>query len=63
MGDHLMAGMLKEVSGEGPRQEEIEEVREKAEGAGNPLKAPLRNYAIQVTLLSGLILCLRDTSD
>jgi len=59
VGDHLVAGMLKEVSGEEPPEQEIEAVREKAVQEGNPLKAPLRNYPIKVAMLSGLILCLR----
>ena len=39
----------------GRTEQEIEAVREKAEREGNPLKAPLRNYPIRVTLLGELM--------
>ena len=51
---HVVAGMVREASGDGPTEQEIEAVREKAEREGNPLKAPLRNYPIRVTLLGRL---------
>lgn len=59
LADHIVGGLLAEVSTEGPSEEKIEAVREKARQEGNPLKAPMRFYPIKVILLSGLILCLR----
>lgn len=59
MASHVMGGLLAEVAADDPSEEEIKAVRDKALQEGNPLKAPMRNYKMNVVLLSGLILCLR----
>jgi hypothetical protein len=59
LADLVVGGLLAEVSVEGVSDENINEAREMALQEGNPLKAPMRHYAIKVALLSGLILCLR----
>ena len=59
LADLVLAGLLAEVSANGPSAEKIEAVRRKALQEGNALKAPMRHYPIKVALLSGLILCLR----
>ena len=59
MASHVMGVLLAEVAADDPSEEEIKAVRDKAFQEGNPLKAPMRNYKMNVVLLSGLILCLR----
>ena len=51
--------MVREASEDGLTEQEIEVVREKSEREGNPLKAPLRNYPIRVTLPGRLMPSMR----
>jgi hypothetical protein len=50
LADLVVGGLLAEVSVEGVSAESINEAREMALQEGNPLKAPMRHYAIKVAL-------------
>jgi len=53
--DYVSAGLLSECA-EDPSAAQVDEARQRAQEAGNALKAPTRNYPVKVILLCGLVL-------